>query len=363
MKQKEFNQKWYGTVLSTMIALFLMGAGLFSGVHAQVTIGSGKLPADGALLDVKQQDAPNGGETSTKGVLFPRVSLTALNSLSPLVDNASDASKATHKGIVVYNVSNNLKEGLYCWDGAKWVCISHAWEREGNAGTDPDQNYIGTSDAKALSIRTDAKERIRVDENGKTYLTKVDPMSSPDVSQLVLDNKTGEISTLVTGKNTKALNYIVYEIECDDKNGNQDWIEDFDTKIETKDFTLVVVGSAFEPKIPNSGLAMGDKPAGVTASNNGTFSSSAVFAHDETKSGTWHLKADYVAGKPVDGKAGTWIIYCLAINNSMVQEVPITNGNYKDEFNNANPKKFKMDKDQNTGKADAPPAGLYNQNN
>jgi hypothetical protein len=357
MKQKEFNQKWYGTVLSKRILLFLMVAGLFSGVQAQVTIGSGGSPADGALLDVKQRDASNGGATSEKGVLFPRVSLTALNSLSPLVANADQVSKSTHKGIVVYNVSNNLKEGLYCWDGEKWVCISHAWEREGNAGTDSTQNYIGTSDKMALSIRTDAKERIRVGIDGKTYLNKVDPMSSPDVSQLVLDNKTGEISTLVTGKNTKALNYIVYEIECDDASGNQDWIEDFDTKIETKDFTLVVVGSAFEPHTSNSGLMMGDRPTSLPPDNNiknGTFSSSAVLAHDEDNSGTWHLKADYVAGKPIDGKAGTWVIYCLAINNSMVQEVPITNGNHPDSSN-----KFKMDKGLNTGSATAPPVGLY----
>lgn len=44
-------------------------------VFAQVTIGSDRPPASGALLDLKQTDNATGGVTSTKGFILPRVEL------------------------------------------------------------------------------------------------------------------------------------------------------------------------------------------------------------------------------------------------------------------------------------------------
>ncbi|MDR1203794.1 MAG: hypothetical protein LBL58_19465 [Tannerellaceae bacterium] len=351
MKQKDFKQKCREAVISKMIGLFLIGAGFFTGAHAQVTIGSEAAPADGALLDVKQQNAANGGETSKKGILFPRVKLTSLTSLSPLVASPNDATvKSTHKGIVVYNItvsaSNNLKEGLYSWNGNEWVYSqdTQSWNMTGNAGTDPAKNYVGTSDAKALSIRTNNTERIRVSEDGKTYLKKTDAAPpSNGVSQLVRDNTTGEVLSLVTGKNSKAINYLVYELECA-ANGAEDWIADFDTKIEVDEFTLVVVGSSFAtlPIGVTVGLKMyedGD------LSIKGTFAPSTVLAfYEETlKHDTWHLKADYSRASPANGKPGVWTIYCLAINKSIVKEAGVI--------------KFKMPSSK--GVATAPPAGLY----
>ncbi|MOA50965.1 hypothetical protein D3C78_1740500 [compost metagenome] len=49
----------------------------------------------------------------------------------------------------------------------------------------------------------------------------------------------------------------------------------------------------------------------------GTFSSQQALAFQS--SGTWCLKADYVMGDPWPyGVSGTWDIYCLVINNSML---------------------------------------------
>jgi hypothetical protein len=347
MKQKDFRQKCSRAVLSKVIGLLVIVACFCTGAHAQVTIGNGDTPASGALLDVKEKSNTTGGVTSTKGILFPRVELTALNSLNPLTGD-----KLTHKGIVVYNinVSGDLKEGLYSWSGSRWIYVQddpQAWNKTGNAGTDPTNNYVGTSDAKALSIRTDAKERIRVGEDGKTYLKSIGgtDASTNNVSQLVRDNDTGELLSLVAGKNSKALNYLVYRIECSDK--DHDWIQNFDTKIGTDQFTLVVVGSSFWPKIKNSGLNT-SIPTAMPAAN-GTFSPSTIRAFSEK--GTWRLEADYSGGAPADGKAGTWDIYCLAINNSIVKTVPITNGNYEKGA------AFKLD--TIIGAAPGPPAGLY----
>jgi hypothetical protein len=341
MKQKDFRQKCSRAVLSKMIGLLVIGASFCTGAQAQVTIGSGGSPAEGALLDVKEQNGPNGGVTSSKGILFPRVALTALNSLSPLVSAPTEAEKSTHKGIVVYNVitSGDLKEGLYSWNGSRWIYVQddpQAWNRAGNANTDPANNYVGTSDPISLSIRTDAKERIRLGEDGKTYLKSIGgtDASSNDVSQLVADNQTGEILKLVAKGNSKTLNYLVYEIECSDKtDGLKDWIKNFDTKIDSELFTLVVVGSSFKTNTDDVGLK---------SSKDGSFNSSTVRAFSEAK--TWRLEADYIGAAPADKLAGTWTIYCLAINHSIVKQVPIV--------------KFKMS--DNEDAADAPPAGLYN---
>ncbi|MDR0749984.1 MAG: hypothetical protein LBF62_10525 [Tannerellaceae bacterium] len=357
MKQKDFKQKRSKAVLSKMIGLFLIGAGFCAGAHAQVTIGSDESPAKGALLDVKQQNSlTEGGTTSTKGILFPRVELSALKSLSPLVSSPSQADNLTHKGIVVYNISNNFKEGLYSWDGDEWVYAQNdtqAWGTTGNAGTNPATNYVGTSDDKALSIRTNNQERIQVGTDGTTYLKQArgtDGLSPTEtVSQLVRHNATGELLSLVTGHNSKSFNYIRYEIECSPTYGYQDWIADFDTKINTSDFTVVVVGSSFQSQTPDYGLVI-TSSSSTYPNPRGSFAASTVRAFQNGN--TWRLEADYIGATSADSKAGTWTIDCLVINNSVVKTVDITNGNYP-----GNPAKFKLT--SNTGAATAAPAGLY----
>jgi len=50
-----------------------------------------------------------------------------------------------------------------------WVTIAGAnpaWELTGNSGTNPATNFIGTTDAQDLSIRTSSAERIRIAADG-----------------------------------------------------------------------------------------------------------------------------------------------------------------------------------------------------
>lgn len=93
--------------------------------QAQVTIGSGSRPSSAALLDLKTQEAPTGGATSTTGgLLLPRVELRDLNSLEPFISGGgSIQDKQTNKGLVVYNITDNtiFKPGQYTWYGTEWV--------------------------------------------------------------------------------------------------------------------------------------------------------------------------------------------------------------------------------------------------
>jgi len=86
--------------------------------YGQVLIGTPGVPAEGALLDLKQS---NGDITATKGFLMPRVLLTDVNKLTPLVNSETPENKKEHRGLQVYHVGgNNIVEGLKIWNGSKW---------------------------------------------------------------------------------------------------------------------------------------------------------------------------------------------------------------------------------------------------
>jgi hypothetical protein len=77
--------------------------------QAQVTIGTHSNPYEGALLDLKELDPANpSNPNSAKGVLFPKVSLTDVKSLQPLITRqATAADSAKVRGMIVYNVNES----------------------------------------------------------------------------------------------------------------------------------------------------------------------------------------------------------------------------------------------------------------
>jgi hypothetical protein len=84
-----------------------------SGIKAQVTIGSNAEPDINAVLDL---------QSASKGLLLPRVALTATNNPSP--------TSAHTAGLTVYNTATSPVEvafeyyvspGLYYNDGTKWI--------------------------------------------------------------------------------------------------------------------------------------------------------------------------------------------------------------------------------------------------
>ena len=116
------------------LLVFLMLFTLYG--YAQVTIGSGIPPVNGAILDLKQQDKPDGSENSRAGMLLPRVKLTDPNNLFPMFtsDGAGGYTNqvkadedALHTGLVVYNVNTAgcaLHPGIFVWTGNKWASLS-----------------------------------------------------------------------------------------------------------------------------------------------------------------------------------------------------------------------------------------------
>jgi len=132
---------------------------LCSFVHAQ-NVGIGTLsPHPSARLEVSSSD---------RGLLVPRVNLVATNNPSPVSTPATS--------LLVYNLStvNDVVPGFYYWDGAQWVKLStgaanDAWLLDGNSGTNSSNNFVGTTDAQALTFRTNNVPRFRIANGNQVY--------------------------------------------------------------------------------------------------------------------------------------------------------------------------------------------------
>ncbi len=138
-------------------ALFVVGL-TFAGLHAQsVGIGTAT-PHPSARLHISD---------NARGLLIPNVALTATNVAAPVTSPATS--------LLVYNTNTAgtgataVTPGFYYWDGSQWVRLADggkAWLLNGNAGTNPAVNFLGTTDAQPLVIRTNNTERMRVTETG-----------------------------------------------------------------------------------------------------------------------------------------------------------------------------------------------------
>jgi len=147
MKTKNF------IIYSTRVALFsLLFAGFAFSAQSQVTIGSTSVPLKNVLLDLKETNEANGNANSEKGLVLPRVFLTAADSLSPILTKADpdyETLKPAYTGIIVYNVNATAPfvKGVYVWDGTQW--------NQGNA--DQPVNILATN-GLSLDASTGAVE-------------------------------------------------------------------------------------------------------------------------------------------------------------------------------------------------------------
>ena len=134
------------TIFRNLLALTVTASFFFTGVNAQVTIGNSEEPTPGAVLDLSKV------ESKDLGLMLPQVSLTTLSSWEPLSGTASN-------GMFVYNTNESLGVGIYYWKDDSWVMLGTAtsggdsWSMTGNAGTDKETSFIGTTDDKPLAFR------------------------------------------------------------------------------------------------------------------------------------------------------------------------------------------------------------------
>jgi hypothetical protein len=133
-------------------------------------------------------------ESNNKGLLLPRLALTATTNPYPLT--------AFVEGMLVYDTATNadITPGLYYCDGTKWIKVnngsnvsttpaSDAWLLKGNDGTSPTINFIGTKDYNDLVFKTNALERLRLTKAGWLGIGTASPSAALHVKgQVVIDS-------------------------------------------------------------------------------------------------------------------------------------------------------------------------------
>lgn len=190
---------------------FLLALGLANMATAQ-NIGinvTGLAPNTSALLDVDGSGLPANAQ---RGVLIPRVALTATNAAAPVVGPATS--------LLVYNTATagvaptNVSPGYYYWNGAAWVRFGQYgddWTVTGNAGTNPAINFIGTTDAQPWIIKTGGaaatNERMRFLAGGQAIVNNTTlGANTNDVFSVYADGTTNGTTTNTAALGTRAIN-------------------------------------------------------------------------------------------------------------------------------------------------------------
>lgn len=133
---------------------------------------SGAAPANCAMLDIVATD---------KGLLVPRVALTAVGTYAPLTGTAVT-------GLLVFSTSaptGGNGVGYYYWTGTQWanlidnVSPGNPWYVGGNLGTTAstsaygvaaNNSYLGTNDNQHLVFATNTFERMRIRTDGEVIV-------------------------------------------------------------------------------------------------------------------------------------------------------------------------------------------------
>jgi len=112
----------------------------------------GSAPNANAILDLDIT-------TNDMGVLLPRLTTAQRTAFGRAIG-------ATEESMLVYD---ETLDSYWYWDGTTWVEFlggGRAWELDGNAGTVPGTNFLGTTDNVHLDIRTNNTNKIRILNTG-----------------------------------------------------------------------------------------------------------------------------------------------------------------------------------------------------
>ncbi|MEO8147548.1 MAG: tail fiber domain-containing protein [Bacteroidia bacterium] len=146
-------------------------------------------PSANAMLEV---------QSNSKGILIPRMTDAERVAMAPTTGG--------DYGLLVYQtntISVTNTAGYWYWDGTAWINIgsgnatNNGWNIDGNAGTNPNINFIGTSDVNDFVMRTSNLERVRINSSGYVGIGTVSPTQKLSVAGGInVDNDESNYGTL-----------------------------------------------------------------------------------------------------------------------------------------------------------------------
>jgi len=130
--------------------IIVLLACLFSQQLMAQNVGIGTTTPDvSAQLDIS---------ASNKGLLIPRVQLTGTTDVVTIP--SLTRSLLVYNSVVAGSGATAVIPGFYYWNGTLWEALAvtsgiakSAWGLNGNTGTNPNLNYIGTADNQSLSFK------------------------------------------------------------------------------------------------------------------------------------------------------------------------------------------------------------------
>ncbi|MGI4750165.1 MAG: tail fiber domain-containing protein [Janthinobacterium lividum] len=140
---------------------------------------------------------------TSKGLLIPRVALTATNATGPI------SSPAT--SLLVYNTATagaspyNVIPGYYYYNGSAWVMLTTSaqaagfWSIIGNSGTSYPTNFLGTTDNYGLHFKTNGTHRLWLDSLGSVAVG-LSPTFSSTREKFLVDAGTTTSFNVISGK-------------------------------------------------------------------------------------------------------------------------------------------------------------------
>jgi hypothetical protein len=176
----------------TCIAMVLMTLATTTAIAQTQAIHTLKM-TDGTVNQNYNTDALIDMQSTSKGLLLPRVELTGTTAAAPLAAHTA--------GMVVYNTvsagsgGTAVSPGYYYNDGTQWVKIGSAaaisaWGQYGNTGTTPAANWIGTNDVADFVTKTNGAERLRVTSGGKLLVGTATSLTGGDNAIMQINNGT-----------------------------------------------------------------------------------------------------------------------------------------------------------------------------
>lgn len=216
--------------------------------HAQVGVNT---TDPQAALDVRATNPTS--PSNSDGLLIPRIS--AFPSTDPT---------ASQNGMIVYLTTTvgTTGPGFYYWDNSQsdWLGLgtgssNNAWSLSGNAGTDSDNDYIGTTDNEAFVLGTNNTPRLRLSTKGQ-----LEPLNTG--RSIFLGRLSGQNDDLTDNFNV----FVGYESGRNNTSGN------FNTSTGTSSFRANTTG------LRNSVYGEYSMVNSQTGSFNSSFGSRTLFS-------------------------------------------------------------------------------------